>query len=67
MNHVFTKNVLLSRVSNECEQDSLYVSKVKLVNKIHAQNCKRNASKVKVQSSSWNNKAPERRQSCSGV
>ena len=60
-------NVLLSRVSNECEHDSLYVSKVKLVNKRHAQSCKRNASKVKVQSSSRNNKAPEGRQCCSGV
>ena len=42
-------NVLFSRVSNECEHDSLYVSKVKPVNKIHAQSCKRNVSKVKVQ------------------
>ena len=42
-------NVLLSRVSNEWEHDSLYVSKVKPVNKIHAQSCKRNSSKVKVQ------------------
>ena len=60
-------NVLLSRVSDEYEHDSLYVSKVKLANKIHAQSCKRNASKVKFLSSSWNNKAPERRQLCSGV
>ena len=48
---MFTKNiqyVLLSRVSSECEHDSLYVSKVKPVNKIHLQSCKRNVSKVKV-------------------
>ena len=55
-------NVLLSRVYNECEHGSLYVSKVKSVNKIHAQSFKRNASNVKVQSSNLNNKAPERRQ-----
>ena len=60
-------NVLLSRASNECELDSLYVSKVKPVNKIHAQSYKRNASKVKVQSSNLNNKAPEQFQRCSGV
>ena len=42
-------NILLCRVSNECEHDSLYVSEVKPVNKIYAQSCKRNASKVKVQ------------------
>ena len=42
-------NVLLSRVSHECEHDSLYVSEVKPVNKIHAQSRKRNTSKVKVQ------------------
>ena len=42
-------NVLLSRVSNECEHDGLYLSNVKPVNKIHTQSCKRNASKVKVQ------------------
>ena len=42
-------NVPLSRVSNECEYDSLYVSKVKPVNKIHAQSYKRNASKITVQ------------------
>ena len=60
-------NVLLSRVSNECEHDSLYVSKVKPVNKIHAQSCKRNTSKVKVQSSNLNNKVPQRLQRCSGV
>ena len=57
-------NVLLPRVSNECEHNSLYVSKVKRVNKVHAQ---RNTSKVKVQSSNLNNKAPERLQRCSGV
>ena len=60
-------NVLLSRVSHECEHDSLYVSKVKPVNKIHAQSCKRNTSKVKVQSSNLNNKVPQRLQRCSGV
>ena len=60
-------NVLLSRVSNECEYDSLYLSKVEPVNKIHVQSCKKNASKVKVQSSNINNKAPERRQRCSCV
>ena len=38
-------NVLLSLVSDECEYDRLYVSKVKSVNKIHSQSCKRNASK----------------------
>ena len=37
-------NVLLSRVSDECEHDRFYVSKVKLVNKIHAQSWKKNAS-----------------------
>ena len=57
-------NVLLPRVSNEYEHNSLYVSKVKRVNKVHAQ---RNTSKVKVQSSNLNNKAPERLQRCSGV
>ena len=49
---MFTKiydNVLLSGVSNECEHDRLYFSKVKQVNKIHAQSCKRKATKVKVQ------------------
>ena len=30
-------STLLSRVSNECEHDSLYISKVKPINKIHAQ------------------------------
>ena len=60
-------NVLLSRVSNECELDSLYVSKVKPINKIHAQSYKRNPSKVQVQSSNLNNKAPEQFQRCSGV
>ena len=48
-------NVLLSRVSKECEHDSLYLSKVKLVNKIDAQSCKRNASKVKVQTETTKN------------
>ena len=60
-------NVLLSRVYNKSEHGSLYVSKVKSVNKIHAQSCKRNASKVKVQSSNLNNKTPERRQRCSDI
>ena len=41
-------NTIRSRVSNDCEHDILYVSKVKPVYKIHAQSCKRNASKVKV-------------------
>ena len=36
-------NILVSRVSIECKHDSLYVSKVKPVNKIHGQSCKRNA------------------------
>ena len=58
-------NVLPSRISNECEHDSLYVSKVKSVNKKHAQSCKSNTSKVKVQSSNLNNKEPERLQRCS--
>ena len=52
-------NVRLSWVSNEYKHDSLYVSKVAPVNTIHAQSCKRNASKVKVHSSNLNNKAPE--------
>ena len=60
-------NVLVPRVSNECEHASLYVSKVKPANKIHAQSYKRNTSKVKVQISNLNNKAPERLQRCSGV
>ena len=60
-------NVELSRVANECEQDSLYISKVKPVNKIHAQSCQRNTSKVKVQSSNLINKAPGRLQRCSRV
>ena len=38
-------NVLLSRVAIECEDDGLYVGKVKPFNKIHAQGGKRNASK----------------------
>ena len=55
-------NVLLSRVPNECEHNSLYAGKVKPVNKIHAQSCK-----IKVQSSNLNNKVPERLQRCSGI
>ena len=51
-------NVLISWVCDKCEHDSLYANKVKLVNKIQAQTCKRNASKVKIQISSFNNKAP---------
>ena len=39
-------NVLLYRVSNECEHDSLYVWKNQPVNKMHGQSCKRNAFKV---------------------
>ena len=34
-------NTLLSPVSNECLYYSLYISKVKTVNKTHAQSCKR--------------------------
>ena len=60
-------NVLLSRVFNECEHDSLYVCKITPVNKIHIQSCKRNASKVKVHSSNLSNKALEQLQHCSGV
>ena len=52
-------NVQLSWVSNEFKHDSLYVSKVTPVNKIHTQSCKRNASKVKVHSSNLNSKAGE--------
>ena len=37
------------------------------VNKIHAQTCKRNARKEKVQSSNLANNAPEQLQHCSGV
>ena len=37
-------SALLHRVSNECEHDSLYVSKVQPGNKIHAASCKRSAS-----------------------
>ena len=49
-------NVLLSRVFNECEHDSFYVSKVQPVNKIHAQSCKRNTSKkFKVQTFRYTN------------
>ena len=44
-------NVLDSRVPNECEHDSLYVSKARLVINIHTQSRKINASKIKVQSS----------------
>ena len=40
-------NVLLSWVSNECQHDILYVSKIKPVNKIHAQSCNRNSIKFK--------------------
>ena len=32
--------------SNECQHDILYVSKAKPINKIHAQNCDRNAIKL---------------------
>ena len=39
-------NVLLHRVSNECEHDSLYVWKNQPFNKMHGQSCKRNAFKV---------------------
>ena len=42
-------NVLLFRVPNEYEHDSLYIRKVKTVNKIHVQSCRRNASMVKIQ------------------
>ena len=52
-------NVLLCWVSNECKHDSLYVTKVTPVNKIHTQICKRDASKVKVHSSTVSNKAAE--------
>ena len=40
-------NVLLYRVSNECEHDSLCVSKVQPVNKIDAQSCKEMLAKGK--------------------
>ena len=53
--------------SLECEHDSLYAGKVKPVNKIHAQNCERNTSKVQVQSSNLSNKAPERLKRCSSI
>ena len=58
-------NVLLSWVSIECEPDSPYVSKIKPVNKIHAQSSKWNASKSK--SLKLKNKTLERRQRCTGV
>ena len=67
---MFTKNTrqcYISGVSNECEHDSLYVSKVKPVHKMHSQSCKSNFSKVKVQTPNLNNKAAERLQRCSGV
>ena len=50
-------NALLSQVSNEYEHNSLYISKDKTVNKIHAQCSKRNAREVKAQSSNLSNKA----------
>ena len=62
---MFTKNT--RQCSNECKHDSLYISKVKPVNKIHAQSCQRNTSKVKFQSSNIINNVPERLQRCSGV
>ena len=52
-------NVLLSCVSNEYKHDSLCISKVTPVNKIHTQSCKRHAREVKVHSSNLNNKALE--------
>ena len=58
-------NVLFDWVSNEWEHDSLSVSKVQPVNKIHAQSCKKMLAKGK--SSNFNNKAPERRQSYFGA
>ena len=45
--NVLTKKytyVLLYGVSDECEQGSLYVSKIQPINKIHAQSYKRNHS-----------------------
>ena len=47
-----------------CDHDSLYVSKVKPVSKIHAKSCNR---KMVAKSSNLNHKAPERCQRCSGV
>ena len=41
-------NVLLSRVSNEWEHDSLFSSKVKPVNKIHAQGCQKILARQKL-------------------
>ena len=40
-------NIIFSIVSNECEHDSLYVNKVKSINKINPQSCNRNVSKGK--------------------
>ena len=40
-------NILLSWVSNKCQHDILYVSKIKPANKIHAQSCNRNSIKLK--------------------
>ena len=50
-----TRQFLLSWASNECKHDSLYVSKATPANKIHTQRCKRNASKVKVQTTKPHN------------
>ena len=58
-------NVLLSLVSNECEYDRLYVSKVKLVNNIYSQSCKRNASKGS--KFKLKQKSTKQCQRCSGV
>ena len=46
-------NILVSRVSIECKHDSLYVSKVKPVNKIHGQSCKRNAFVIPFVAKIW--------------
>ena len=35
--------------SNECQHDILHASKVKLINKMHAQSCNRNAVRLKKQ------------------
>ena len=48
-----SKGICLLKIhhnSNECQHDILYVSKVKPINKIHAQSCNRNAIKLKKQS-----------------
>ena len=45
----FPSKIFFNLCANKCQQDSLYVRKVKPVNKIYAQSCKRNANKVKVQ------------------